>query len=413
MEEKEEEISLYDILLTILKGKKTIIITTILTMVFAFLFALITKFIDPRISPMPDLYTSTCELMFIQSGNSPSPFGQSANSLTSLLNLSSGSNTNSFLLENLLQGETFLLEVAAATEFNLYDIYKISEPKKTNLIRELRSIFTFEIDDESGIMRISFTDVNPQLAWQVLSKAIPILENRYKALYQNQLEEKFFFFDGRIKEAEENLKKATNELFAFQKKHGIYDFHEQVKNQFSIYNSTSKEILAKEVELDYLSEYRSKSDPMILQKVKEIQKHKQLLREFETGSGRYSLNVIPMNQLQNLSAEYTSLQREVELKQQVYLLLRQQQEAARMEQSGQISSLQILEYPQVPELKSKPSRGKFCIFMTFLALFLSTVFVFFRAFSQKTNEDPEYREKWNDIKNAANIKKIFRGKRGY
>ena len=236
------------------------------------------------------------------------------------------------------------------------------------------------------------------------------MEERYTTLYKNQLNERTSFFAEQIKEAEENLQTANKELFEFQKTHGIYNFESQVQNQFSIYTATTKEILTKELELEALTEFRSKSDPTVVQKVKEIQKSKDLLADFETGSGRYSINVIPMNNIQNLSAEYAELAAEVELRQEIYLLLRQQEAAARMEQSGEISSLQILEYPQIPEIKSGPSRGRFCIFVTFAVIFLSTFAVFLKSFIGSTMENSKDREKVNAVRDALKFKK-FPGRR--
>ena len=410
MEEKETKISLYDVLLILAKGKWAIIIPTICAMIFSFSFAIITKMVDPQKSPMPDRFTSSCEMIFLQTGNS-NPFSQStANPLAALTGGGSANNTAALLLQNLILGETFLLELAASPEFNLYEIYEIQQPQKTNLVNRLRQAFQFEIDEESQIMKVSYTDIDPELAWKILSKAIPLLEERYKTLFRNQINERSSFISDQIKDSEDNLAKANAELSAFQKEHGIYDFQSQIQNQFSIYTNINKEILQEEMELEFLTEYRPKSDPTVVQKVKTIQKSKELLHEFETGSGRYSMNVIPMNKLQALSAQYSELRREVELRQELYLMLRQQEAAARMEQSGEISSLQILEYPQIPEIKSGPSRGRFCIFITFAVIFLSTFAVFLKSFIHSTMENSEDREKVNAVKDALKFKK-FPGRR--
>ena len=410
MEEKETKISLYDVLLILAKGKWAIIIPTICAMIFSFSFAMITKMVDPQKSPMPDRFTSSCEMIFLQTGTS-NPFNQStANPLAALTGGGSANNTAALLLQNLILGETFLLELAASPEFNLYEIYEIQQPQKTNLVNRLRQAFQFEIDETSQIMKVSYTDIDPELAWKILSKAIPLLEERYKTLFRNQVNARSSFIADQIKDSEDNLAKANAELSAFQKEHGIYDFQSQIQNQFSIYTNINKEILNAEMELEFLTEYRPKSDPTVVQKVKTIQKSKELLHEFETGSGRYSMNIIPMNKLQTLSAQYSELRREVELRQELYLMLRQQEAAARMEQSGEISSLQILEYPQIPEIKSGPSRGRFCIFITFAVIFLSTFAVFLKSFFHSTMENSEDREKVNAVKDALKFKK-FPGRR--
>ena len=409
MEEKETKISLYDVLLILAKGKWAIIIPTICAMIFSFSFAMITKMVDPQKSPMPDRFTSSCEMIFLQTGTS-NPFNQSTSPLAALTGTASSTNTSALLLQNLTLGETFLLELAASPEFNLYEIYEIQQPQKTNLVNRLRQAFQFEIDETSQIMKVSYTDIDPELAWKILSKAIPLLEERYKTLFRNQVNARSSFIADQIKDAEDNLAKANAELSAFQKEHGIYDFQSQIQNQFSIYTDINEEILKEEMELEFLTEYRPKSDPTVVQKVKTIQKSKELLHEFETGSGRYSMNVIPMNKLQTLSAQYSELRREVELRQELYLMLRQQEAAARMEQSGEISSLQILEYPQIPEIKSGPSRGRFCIFITFAVIFLSTFAVFLKSFIHSTMENSEDREKVNAVKDALKFKK-FPGRR--
>lgn len=409
MEEKETKISLYDVLLILAKGKWAIIIPTICAMIFSFSFAMITKMVDPQKSPMPDRFTSSCEMIFLQTGTSD-PFSQSTSPLAALTGAASSTNTSALLLQNLILGETFLLELAASPEFNLYEIYEIQQPQKTNLVNRLRQAFQFEIDETSQIMKVSYTDIDPELAWKILSKAIPLLEERYKTLFRNQVNARSSFIADQIKDAEDNLAKANAELSAFQKEHGIYDFQSQIQNQFSIYTDINEEILKAEMELEFLTEYRPKSDPTVVQKVKSIQKSKELLHEFETGSGRYSMNVIPMNKLQTLSAQYSELRREVELRQELYLMLRQQEAAARMEQSGEISSLQILEYPQIPEIKSGPSRGRFCIFITFAVIFLSTFAVFLKSFIHSTMENSEDREKVNAMKDALKFKK-FPGRR--
>lgn len=409
MEEKETKISLYDVLLILAKGKWAIIIPTICAMIFSFSFAMITKMVDPQKSPMPDRFTSSCEMIFLQTGTSD-PFSQSTSPLAALTGAANSTNTSALLLQNLILGETFLLELAASPEFNLYEIYEIQQPQKTNLVNRLRQAFQFEIDETSQIMKVSYTDIDPELAWKILSKAIPLLEERYKTLFRNQVNARSSFIADQIKDAEDNLAKANAELSAFQKEHGIYDFQSQIQNQFSIYTNINKEILNAEMELEFLTEYRPKSDPTVVQKVKTIQKSKELLHEFETGSGRYSMNIIPMNKLQTLSAQYSELRREVELRQELYLMLRQQEAAARMEQSGEISSLQILEYPQIPEIKSGPSRGRFCIFITFAVIFLSTFAVFLKSFIHSTMENSEDREKVNAMKDALKFKK-FPGRR--
>ena len=56
---------------------------------------------------------------------------------------------------------------------------------------------------------------------------------------------------------------------------------------------------------------------------------------------------------------------------------------------------QILERPEIPDMKSKPSRGKLCIIITFAAFFISVFMAFALNAWQNIKNDPEAQKKLN------------------
>ena len=71
-----------------------------------------------------------------------------------------------------------------------------------------------------------------------------------------------------------------------------------------------------------------------------------------------------------LMLEQTRLVREVELQTELYITLKSQLELVKIEESGRFNSVEILDYPEIPFLKSSPNKR----FRVSMALMLSLIF---------------------------------------
>ncbi len=71
-----------------------------------------------------------------------------------------------------------------------------------------------------------------------------------------------------------------------------------------------------------------------------------------------------------LMLEQTRLVREVELQTELYITLKSQLELVKIEESGRLNSVEILDYPEIPFLKSSPNKK----FRVSMALILSLIF---------------------------------------
>ena len=102
----------------------------------------------------------------------------------------------------------------------------------------------------------------------------------------------------------------------------------------------------------------------------------------------------------SISTGISKLQLELEAQKQVYTQLKTQYELLKVQMQSETPIFQILERPEIPDLKSGPSRGKLCIIITFAAFFLSV----FAAFALNA---------WKNIKNDPEaVQKLQLKKRG-
>ena len=93
------------------------------------------------------------------------------------------------------------------------------------------------------------------------------------------------------------------------------------------------------------------------------------------------------------------LQLELEAQKQVYTQLKTQYELLKVKMLSETPVFQILARPEVPDLKSGPSRGKMCIIVTFAAFFMAVFLAFALNAWKNIKNDPEAMEKLQLKKN--------------
>ena len=97
----------------------------------------------------------------------------------------------------------------------------------------------------------------------------------------------------------------------------------------------------------------------------------------------------------NVSIETARIQMELNAQQKVYEQLKTQYELLKVKMQSEQPVFQILERPEIPDMKSKPSRGKLCIITTFAAIFMSIFAAFALNAWHNIKNDPEAQKKLN------------------
>ena len=85
----------------------------------------------------------------------------------------------------------------------------------------------------------------------------------------------------------------------------------------------------------------------------------------------------------------TMLDLEFKVQQQIYSGLKAQYESLKVTMASEQPVFQILEYAEIPDQKSGPSRGKLCIIVAFAAFFMSVFLAFLFNAIQNIKKDPE------------------------
>lgn len=317
----DDEISLIDLFAVLLRYKVMIIVLTVLAAVGAVVFSIISLVLPPEKSPLPNQFTPKAHMLIKESssgGGLSSALASSA--LGSLAGLSgmTGGASNSSLAVYLVSSNPLL--DAVTDTFGIVERYKIKKYVRASSRKALKKTLSAEFDDETGVFTVSFTDIDPVFAQQVVNFVVDWLGERFDELGLDS---------NKIKK--ENLE----------------------KNIQSSYN----EILRLEREVRNLG---------------------------ASVSGGMSAFDIP-----SITTGTTRIQMELGAQKEVYTQLKIQYEMLKVEMQSEQPIFQILERPEIPDQKSKPSRGKLCIIVVFAVFFLSVFFAFARNAFRNIRNDPD------------------------
>ena len=230
----------------------------------------------------------------------------------------SGGSSNSALAGYLVNSNT--IQDAVVDKFGLIERYKIEKYPRASSREALKENLLSNYDDETGVFSVSFTDIDPEFARDVVNYVVNLLEERFLELGidQNKL-------------SEANLK-------------------ENIQNSYDTILSLQKQIQALEGSVSNI--YNPNSAPSIM-------------------------------------LDTTLLKMELQVQEQIYAQLKAQYESLKVSMASEQPVFQILEYAEVPDRKSGPSRGKLCIIITFAAFFISVFMAFALNAVENIRNDPE------------------------
>lgn len=268
---------------------------------------------------------------------------------------------------------------------------------------------------EEGTLKISVIDKKPEIAKAMVVELLTKLDSVNQQLGMDKGRFNREFLEQRLNETKTDLAIAEIRLKDFQEKTGIIDILTQISAQFESYSQLySQEMQAytelfslkaqTEVQLNVSKATLNPDNPTVKRfKVMLTEQEKQLdqltskldkqLQEVILGLNEDKQNNLKDNQLgqipklinfksfPELGMENARLLREVTIQNTLLELLLPQYETARLEESKNIPTLQVIDEPKVAINKTKPLRLLIVIASVIMAFLLSIVYIYLDYYS--------------------------------
>lgn len=389
--EHDDALSLLDLVGVLVRRRWLIVSVTVAGTLLAVGYVLLSRAL-PASSPwnvLPDIYRPDAKVLLSEEDSSGlgslAAGADGSGALGQLLGVAAG-NTSAALAQQLLAGRTIHDQII--DEFGIIERVRAAEHPRTAARSVVGKSLQYEFDPESTILTIAYEDPDPQFAAAVLSRILVLLEERFRGLTMETVLLRKQHVEERLASVGADRQAAQDRLVAFHRAKGIVDFREQSTQSGRLVAEYKRELLTKEVQLQSLREYLPDTDASVVQVRNQIEVLRRVLEELQGGFSSFSPQTIPSDELPSAAAEYLNLSRDLELQEQLFTVLRQQYELARIDETDPTRTFQVVEPVEVPEVKHWPSRALMSVLGALTAFLVSVLAAFFLEYLVRVRNDP-------------------------
>lgn len=409
---RDDTISLLDLLAVVARRKWLIVGMTgiIALLTVAFLVAMMIIPSSSRWNYLPVLYKPTARILLQEASK--------GSSLSSILNQSGlgalsslvgsgagGGGTSADLAKALLGSNTIKDTIAREFDFaTLMELEKSKAPK-TSARKAVDGATVQKYDSKSGILEVGYKDIDPVRATEIVNRMVDLLDGEFSRLTLDKVASKRKYLEESFAALESETRRVSDQLIAFQVKHGIIDFSSQASESTRAVAQVQSQVITKQVELDLQNRYLPESDSRIVRLKAELEGLRRLLSAMKVGGNGFDTGMVPQQMLPSLSAEYLPLKRDLEVNQTTLTLLKQQLEMAKLEEMDTSRTFQVLERAEVPEVRFSPGRSKIAVIATVAGFFLSVFSAFVVEYFSRAGKDPVESAKLQAIRSMFSLRR--------
>jgi capsule polysaccharide export protein KpsE/RkpR len=306
--------------------------------------------------------------------------------------------TSSDLIGAILQSRTIREQVV--TECNIMKEYKIKKGIEKAL-KLLKSITGINVTNE-GIVQINVQAKKPALAADIANSYVNLIDKFLKESNMSRGRSMRVFIEKRLGTAEQDLKEASDSLKSFQERNKVVALDEETKAVIDAYAQLKSELLKREIELGVSEDISTQDNPYVLSIEREIDEFKRQLQEMESGKmGGKGFGVgfaVSFEKLPAVAQEYARRYRDYKAQEEIYALLLQQFEQAKILEARDTPNITVLDFARIPEKKSFPKRLVIILIVcisSFVFSILGTIAYEYFENLKKTN--PLEYQSWNNV----------------
>lgn len=233
--------------------------------------------------------------------------------------------------------ESRRIKQALAIQFDLQDVY--GTENMTETLEELSKNSSFQVD-ENGMLIIKVEDRSPERAADLANAYVDELDRFNREVRSNKGRRLRVFVESRLEETRKAMTAAEDSLRKYQQEHSSVMLSPEQASTVEVGARLFARQAALRVKLGMTRQFASESS-------EEVQT---ILRELEQVNREIAL-------LPDIGLEMARQLRELKIQEQIYALLSAQYEEARIDETKDMATLDVLDVAVPPEKRVWPRRG--------------------------------------------------------
>jgi uncharacterized protein involved in exopolysaccharide biosynthesis len=215
------------------------------------------------------------------------------------------------------------------------------------------------------------------------------------------------FLEGRLKEVKAKMVELEDSLKSFQERHRTVSIDDETKAAIATMSDLKARIMSKEITIGVMEGYLTERNPELIKTREELTELKKKLSDMERGVNQNEFGVgfsIPLEAIPRVSLQYARLFRDVTIQQELFSLLTEQYEKAKIQEVQDTPTVEILDRASPPEERSFPKRKRMVVIAFVFSLFVGIGLAFLFEYTEKIGKRKEGKE-WQAMGNV--IRKDF------
>jgi tyrosine-protein kinase Etk/Wzc len=372
----DDEISLFDLAITLAKHKKLILGAPLVAAIIAAIFSLLS----------PNIYTADTQILPPQQQSSASAMLSQLGALGGMAGAAGIKNPNDTYIA-MLKSRT--LQDQMIKRFKLQALYKTKTPGQTR--NALAGATTVKVGKD-GLITISVDNQNPQRAAQLANGYVDELQLMTQLFAVTEASQRRLFYEKQLQQAKQSLGDAEIAMKQLQEKTGIIQIDAQAGAFVQAGAALKSQIAMKEVELGAMRTFATGNNPDYIR----IQ---QLLGGLRAQLSKIDAGTVTTAKIPEAGLEYIRKTRDLKYAETIYELLAKQFEMAKIDEAKESSVIQVLDKAVPPEQKSKPKRSMIVLISALATGFIATLWAFITEALQNAKKDTETKTQLNTLKN--------------
>ena len=390
LENEDDEIDLVDLLKTIYKNRKLIIIITLVTTLFGVVFA----FVQPK------KYKS--DMTFVEQESSSSRY---LLSLLSLLfspvpfrlgsGIGSGEGEGSSLT-TVMESRKFRDKVAEKLKLREYilEISKRHEEDHSKLDRQdvanwLGRAVLVSQDAKTGVYKVTVELEDKGMATKIANAYYYTLDDYLKNDKLDKSKVSRQYLEKQVLTVEKELNEKREVLKVYEEEYNSVDIDTDAKAVSEIVAKIKVDILSTESELAVAQSVYGEESVDIITLESKLGELKKQLSNLEKGTG--TVKFIPLNDIPKIKYELEKLKQEIDATGEVYKVMKVLLEQAKISEINEQSVIELIDEAVIPKKPSSTSKAIILIISGILGIFVGISVAFLREFSKGID--------WKEFKN--------------
>ena len=385
----EDDISLFDVLLRLVRHKRFLTGFVLGSAVLATLVSFL----------LPVRYEAKIVLMPPQQNSSLSSalLGQ-LGGLSSLASLSGGSlgiKNPSDMYVALLTSRT--VKDAMIVRFGMMSEY--GSKRMSDARDKFDSRTTAIASAKDGLIRITVEDGDPKRAADLANGYVEEFRKLSASLAITEAARRRLFFDQQLRQAKEDLAQSEEAFKHTQQSTGVLQIDSQARSLIESAAVLRGQVVAKEVQIQGMRSFAAEDNPnLVLAKEELAALQSQLRRLAGSQPDDGSDLMLSKGRASQAGLEYLRRLRDVKYHETIFALLAKEFEIAKIDEAREGSMIQVVDPAVPPDRRSFPQRGFIVIGTTVLAAFLALLWIILCAVLTRTFEQPENRQRLESLK---------------